>query len=708
MLISEEEILRRLSTARLPAMPQMLVKLMELFQDDKAGLPELARLVAQDPGMTAKVLRVAQSPAYRRSGQAARLEQSMLALGLDMIRTLVISESIYQTFNSFSASVKSDMRAYWKHSLTTAIIARQIARKTKYSGIDEAYLAGLLHDIGRLALLAVAPAEYAVLFHELPDDKLCAAEHRTLQIDHAEAGARIIEQWRMDNFIADSVLYHHEPVSRILEVHPLIRMVWLAHALASMDADDPYLEPVIRNFSLSAYDLEQIVASVPEMIEQAAKFLDIDLSEPVQPVQAEEIVAPSSRQARLSAEIQNMVHASELGRFFSGFQEQEQLAKAICGTACSEFLFDTVCLMTRNEAGDALVANPVGESQQRLEGFSISLARSGPVAEAAMKSQINVLSTGSTANGIAEEQLLRILDSERLLCLPLMCSGSCAGMLIAGSSVAHMEDVRLQERELKILAAQAALALYNMRARSRAAQAQSERLMEEFQDEKRRIAHEVNNPLAIIKNYLRVLDGKLTRQEPIAAEMSILDEELSRVDQIINGYASQAASPATGNESEMADSATDANRCLQHVARLFGETGFAQKVRISAHVHEGPCMTSGSAGKLKQILVNLVKNAVEAMPDGGEIKLASNGRAFKEGAPYISISVKDNGPGIPSAILEKLFTPVQSTKGAGHHGLGLSIVHDLVKEIGGSISCHSGRNGTTFELLVPAVSQTYP
>ena len=178
--------------ARLPAMPQILIKLIEMLQADDAGIPELAALIAKDAGMTGKILAVANSSAYHRASRAPGLEQSLVSLGTDMIKTLVISESVFQTFNSFPHSGSADLRAFWKHALGAAVVARDIARATAYPHVEEAYLAGLLHNVGRLALLAAAPREYSGNFMARDDADLCAVEQRTLQITHTEAGAWLI------------------------------------------------------------------------------------------------------------------------------------------------------------------------------------------------------------------------------------------------------------------------------------------------------------------------------------------------------------------------------------------------------------------------------------------------------------------------------------------------------------------------------------
>jgi putative nucleotidyltransferase with HDIG domain len=232
MQFSETDIRGRLLGARLPAMPQILLKLLEQCQNDNVGIEALGELIAKDPGISSKIFSVANSSAYQRSGNKLGLRESLLAIGTDMLKTLVISESVLQIFNDFSHSDDASLRKFWAHSLSTAVIAREIAIRMAYPNVEEAYLAGLLHDVGRLALLRVAPAEYAASFRAVDDESLCAIELRTLRITHAEAGAWLIEKWKLDSFMADSVLYHHENAVRLTSAHPLIRIVKLAHMMS--------------------------------------------------------------------------------------------------------------------------------------------------------------------------------------------------------------------------------------------------------------------------------------------------------------------------------------------------------------------------------------------------------------------------------------------------------------------------------------------
>jgi signal transduction histidine kinase len=222
---------------------------------------------------------------------------------------------------------------------------------------------------------------------------------------------------------------------------------------------------------------------------------------------------------------------------------------------------------------------------------------------------------------------------------------------------------------------------------------------EEYREASRRVVHEVNNPLSIIKNYLSVLDAKLARREPVVSEMSILNEEIDRVGQLINGLADLQPSDA--------GSVTNVARVVEDVLRLFRATDFLPaSVQVITRMQDGPQEVDGDADLLKQILVNLVKNAIEAQPGGGRIEIANRGLVNRERRLYVELVVGDAGPGLSQEVLAKLFCAVQSSKEGKHHGLGLSIVHSLVKKLNGMISCRSGAHGTSFELLLPARGST--
>ncbi len=682
-------------------MPQILIKLIEHLQADDAGMPELAALIAKDAAMTSKILTVANSSAYHRNQRTVGLEQSLVSLGTDMIKTLVISESVFQTFNSFPHSGSTDLRGFWKGSLTTAVIARDIARQMEYPHVEEAYLAGLLHNVGRLALLATAPKEYAFNFTARDDEDLCAVEQRTLQITHSEAGAWLIERWNLDSFLADSVLYHHEPITRLEAAHPLIRMVRLAHLLCCHDDQQQAIAESARLCNLDSEKLEQIINNAARQVAKSADYLGIDLTG------ADDIVAPTAYappvvdpvQQRLSEEVRNIMLVSEMGQTFARQHGESGLLEAITRSARILFDFENAVLLLENPTGHALHGMATGDHQQRLAEFVIPLNKGGAVAQSALERKLAYVSREGQMHNVAEEQLFRILGSESMVCLPLVANQRCLGVLIGGVPAWQMPHLQKRERFLQSFGTQAAASLETAISERGHAKRQIAHVAEEYREASRRVVHEVNNPLSIIKNYLSVLDGKLAKREPVVGEMSILNEEIDRVGQLINGLADLQPTETART--------TDVAKVVDDVLRLFRATDFVPaSVQIVVRMQEEPAEIDGDADLLKQILVNLIKNAVEALGDGGKIEISNRGHVNRERKLYLELVVSDTGPGLSADVLANLFSPVRSSKEGAHHGLGLSIVHSLVKKMQGLITCRSGKTGTTFEILLPAKGST--
>lgn len=108
---------------------------------------------------------------------------------------------------------------------------------------------------------------------------------------------------------------------------------------------------------------------------------------------------------------------------------------------------------------------------------------------------------------------------------------------------------------------------------------------------------------------------------------------------------------------------------------------------------------------VRQILINLIRNAAECLENTGRVLLRTAAPIWQNGRTWVELEVADTGAGIPEHLRGQLFTPVSSTKGEGHNGLGLSIVKQLIDDMEGIIACRTGREGTTFRVLLPAVSE---
>jgi len=147
----------------------------------------------------------------------------------------------------------------------------------------------------------------------------------------------------------------------------------------------------------------------------------------------------------------------------------------------------------------------------------------------------------------------------------------------------------------------------------------------------------------------------------------------------------------------------DINQLINTLITLFKPTFYKiNRIQSELELDSGLPMILTNQSKLKQILSNLVKNAAESLPESGIIKVQTKALVIVNSKKFIQITISDNGTGIPDSILENLFSPVQTTKGENHSGLGLTIVNKLVSELKGSISYStSDLGGAEFIILLP-------
>jgi signal transduction histidine kinase len=250
---------------------------------------------------------------------------------------------------------------------------------------------------------------------------------------------------------------------------------------------------------------------------------------------------------------------------------------------------------------------------------------------------------------------------------------------------------------------QAALALHaNYLRQNQARLIQSQRL-KAASTMARKVVHEANTPLSIVKNYLKILERKLAEERLVQEELRIINEEIDRV-AIMLGKLSDFSEPKVQRTDRL-----DINTLLSEIIRILQES-LLLSPNIDLHLNPEPLLPKVTTDKnsLKQVFINLIKNAVEAMPEGGNLYIstrhASNNllHDINGDSGYVEVLISDDGPGIPNTIKSRLFEPFVTSKGEGHAGLGLSIVYNIVKELRGTITCESEeKRGTSFKIVLP-------
>jgi len=223
------------ATDGLPSLPQALIPVLDATQAHEADFQSLARAIMQDAGMSSRLLQAANSPFYYRGSTCRTIDRALFSLGLDTVRSLALTASIQQLFGEFGPRHRGYLRTIWQRALTTANLAQVLATLTRYPRPEEAYLAGLLIDIGRLVRLVGDEGHYWPILQSAEDDPhLIETERTTYSQHYGELGGECLEAWGLGPFLADAVRYHLEPAERVRDAHHLVKLVNLSHAMGCL------------------------------------------------------------------------------------------------------------------------------------------------------------------------------------------------------------------------------------------------------------------------------------------------------------------------------------------------------------------------------------------------------------------------------------------------------------------------------------------
>ena len=212
--VMPEPAIRFWALRELPPFPAIATKLLRLFSNEDVELREVVALIGADTAFTSELLRVANSPIFGLRSQVSSIQHAVVLLGFDRLRSFAMTISMK---NFLRSAMRIDvLRRVWRHSLATALVAEDLAplfwKQSDRNSRDRAYTAGLLHDVGRLALLVKYPQEYANLLavvNENPFDML-ETERELFDVDHCEAGAWLAKNWAFPQEIAEVAERHHE------------------------------------------------------------------------------------------------------------------------------------------------------------------------------------------------------------------------------------------------------------------------------------------------------------------------------------------------------------------------------------------------------------------------------------------------------------------------------------------------------------------
>jgi HD-like signal output (HDOD) protein len=241
---TRDDVIREIDRlSDLPILPQILIRLNKVAEDDNASVEDFGRIILKDQGLTLQVLRVVNSAFYRQQGRerTTTVSQAVLILGFNGVRRLALGMSVYDTLQS--ANALPGLQDLWSHSLTTAITTRLLAARTGYYSPEEAFVGGLVHDVGRVVLARCDPELYGRITAQASTSaQVRDLERQLFGMSHALAGKRLAHRWSLPAPFEEVIGGHHAYETDALEAGSrLLRLVSagnrFAHALT--DGSDP-------------------------------------------------------------------------------------------------------------------------------------------------------------------------------------------------------------------------------------------------------------------------------------------------------------------------------------------------------------------------------------------------------------------------------------------------------------------------------------
>lgn len=294
--IQVEEKLKQVvaKVQQLPTLPQMFETLSGMLSNPRTSAKDVAEVIESDPSITAKILKVVNSPFYGVASRVSTVTHAIVILGFNTVKSIVLSSSI---FDLFKADGKSAFNAvdFWKHSICVGACARAIGKMLGMKQHEELFVAGLLHDMGKVVIVQHLKDEASKINVQVSTGNclMMKAEENVMGVNHADIGAWLFEKWALPKGMIETTKFHHNP--SMAQVNPdatcIIHLADIvARAMGVGSGGDPLI-PEISEYAwkklgfaavagnppragASRAQFDKIIAASRKELEAAVAFLD--------------------------------------------------------------------------------------------------------------------------------------------------------------------------------------------------------------------------------------------------------------------------------------------------------------------------------------------------------------------------------------------------------------------------------------------------
>jgi len=251
------------SISDLPTPPMVLQQINKVINDPNTSAFEIAAILAEDPAMSFKVLKLINSAFYALAREVTSVRHAVVVMGIDAVRSMVLSTAVLDMFKGDKRNLQFRDH-FWRHSLATASSARLLARRIpggQVVGAEHGFSVGLLHDIGKLVMNCYLPKDFQATEQYAEEHQLSShrAEEKTLGYTHAELGGLLARTWKLPPVICNAIDYHHCPLDSENDVYAYVTHLadYLAHLTFDPPGDLQRTESLLVRETFDVLDISQ-------------------------------------------------------------------------------------------------------------------------------------------------------------------------------------------------------------------------------------------------------------------------------------------------------------------------------------------------------------------------------------------------------------------------------------------------------------------
>ena len=402
---------------RLFTLPEVLAQIIKATEDSSSSLESIAKIISKDVALTGRIMKIGNSSFYGRSQKVNSVREAIKVLGTRTVKSIALSVSVYDLCNRLENRL--DLRDFWTHSLEIAIISEMIAEKIKYASPEEAFLAGLLHDMGILILDSTCPEEYEEIWKRVhAGSNLMETERSLLDTDHARVGAFVAARWHLPPKFVEVISDHHQAfdLAKIEQEDMLLRIISLASRTgkfsmyglthtAKEDFDNK--NALLHSLGLTNDDFADIQSESVNRLIETAKLLEIEVGSALDLVQKANYLL-----CKLITQLEVLYGCMDEHETKSQQRETDSIATDVMHTVVATFshYFNNACatILGRSQLLEmALKKNEITDNDDNILTHSIEVIQKGVQS---ITNVLGVMSSVESFETVQYHEKARIID----------------------------------------------------------------------------------------------------------------------------------------------------------------------------------------------------------------------------------------------------------------------------------------------------------